>query len=76
VRISIWRLTRSLLASLVLPMLLALCIDMAFGTMPFAIAMAGLVSIPLAAFFVSRAALSEIDRVAQLVAPEEAFDDC
>jgi hypothetical protein len=71
VRISVLRLTRTLLLCLAVPLLAGLFVDRLFGTGTTVMVVVGFVCIPLAAFFVSRAVLSELDKVIQVVAPEE-----
>ena len=70
-RINIQRLLRSVLTSLVLPLTLAVLIDMQFGWFPFVTIGATVLIIPLSTFLVTRIALSEIEQVILNVAPPE-----
>lgn len=71
VRIDVRRLAKALLFTLVLPLSLAIVLDLSLDTMPVATIAASVVCIPLASVFVIRAALSELDKVIQAVAPPE-----
>ncbi len=68
-RINIQRLLRSVLTTLVLPLTLAMLIDLQFGWFPFVTIGATVIFIPLSTFIVVRAALSEMDQVIQKLAP-------
>ncbi len=69
IRINVQRLLRSVVVSLVLPLTLAVLIDMQFGWFPLVTIGATVIFIPLATFIVTRAALSEMDQVIQKLAP-------
>lgn len=69
VRINIRRLLRSLIASFLLPLALAILIDLQFGWFPFVTIGATVIFIPLATVIVTRAALSEMDQIIQKLAP-------
>ncbi len=76
IRINIQRLLRSVVVSLVLPLTLAMLIDMQFGWFPLVTIGATVIFIPLATFIVTRAALSEMDQVIQKLAPlDSAYSD-
>ena len=62
---------RQLLASLLFPVLLALIVDAMLGTMPLATIVVSLVCIPLSTILVIRAVLAEMDRLIEVVAPQE-----
>ena len=68
-RINIQRLLRSVLTTLVLPLTLAMLIDLQFGWFPFVTIGATVIFIPLSTFIVIRAALFEMDQVIQKLAP-------
>lgn len=69
VRINIRRLLRSLITSFLLPLTLAILIDLQFGWFPFVTIGATVIFIPLATVIVTRAALSEMDQIIQKLAP-------
>lgn len=64
------RLTKWLLLTLILPVLLAISIDLLIGMLPILTLVTSLICIPVATFFVGRAILSEMDRVLAVLAPE------
>ncbi len=76
VRIDLRRLTivysTAILIPLAIGFLAELLIDLDFSLILFA----GFVSIPLAVFFVCKTALTEMERVVQLVAPSEDAESC
>jgi uncharacterized membrane protein YgaE (UPF0421/DUF939 family) len=69
VRINVQRLLRSVVVSLVLPLTLAILVDLQFGWFPLATIGAAVIFIPLATVIVTRAALAEMDRIIQKLAP-------
>ena len=69
VRINIRRLIMGILVTLVLPLALAILMDYTLGWAPFATIGASLFFIPLSTVVVTRATLSELDKVIQKVAP-------
>lgn len=69
VRINVRRLLRSLLTSFLLPLTLAILIDLQFGWFPLVTIGATVIFIPLATVIVTRAALSEMDQLIQKLAP-------
>jgi len=68
-RINVQRLLRSVVVSLLLPITLAVLMDMQFGWFPLVTIGATVIFIPLSTFIVIRAALSEMDQVIQKLAP-------
>lgn len=68
-RINIQRLLYSVITSLVLPLMLAILIDLLSGWFPFVTIGATVIFIPLSTVIVIRAALSEMDQVIQKLAP-------
>jgi hypothetical protein len=70
-RIDVRRLARALVFTLVAPLTLAIILDLSLDTLPLATLVASVIFIPLATVVVSRAALSELDKVIQAVAPLE-----
>lgn len=69
VRINVRRLLRSLITSFLLPLTLAILIDLQFGWFPLVTIGATVIFIPLATVIVTRAALSEMDQLIQKLAP-------
>lgn len=69
VRINVQRLLRSLITSFLLPLTLAILIDLQFGWFPLVTIGATVIFIPLATVIVTRAALSEMDQLIQKLAP-------
>lgn len=69
VRINVRRLLRSLITSFLLPLTLAILIDLQFGWFPLVTIGATVIFIPLATVIVTRAALSEMDQIIQKLAP-------
>lgn len=69
VRINIRRLLRSLITSLIAPMVLAVFIDMQIGWFPLITIGATVIFIPLSTIVVVRAALAEMEQLIQKVAP-------
>ena len=69
VRINVRRLLRSLITSFLLPLTLAILIDLQFGWFPLVTIGATVIFIPLASVIVTRAALSEMDQIIQKLAP-------
>lgn len=74
-RINIWRLSLIFFVSAAIPLLIGLGVDVLFPSSISMLMVAGIVSIPIVAFVVSRAVLAEMERVIQLVAPFEPADD-
>lgn len=75
VQINIRRLLRSLVTSLIIPLFLAVFIDMQMGWFPFITIGASVIFIPLSTIVVVRAALSEMEQLIQKVAPLPAEPD-
>lgn len=69
VRINTQRLLRSIISSLLLPVTVAVLIDLQVGWFPLLTIGATIIFIPLSTVIVIRAALSEMDQVIQKVAP-------
>jgi len=69
VRIDWRRLVKWLLATLIVPVLLAILFDLLIATLPILTLITSLICIPVATIFVSRAILSEMDRVLTVLAP-------
>lgn len=74
-RINIWRLSLVFLFSAAIPLLIGLGADLLFPSSLSMLMLAGIVSIPIVAFTVSRSVLAEMERVIQLVAPDELTDN-
>jgi hypothetical protein len=74
IRIDVWRGVKALLLTLVIPMSMAVMVDLTTGTLPWLTIAAVIICIPLAAIVVNRTVLAEFDRVVALVAPVEADD--
>ncbi len=74
-RINIWRLSLIFVFSAAIPLLIGLGVDVLFPSSLSMLMVAGIVSIPIVAFVVSRSVLAEMERVIQLVAPSEPTDD-
>ncbi len=70
-RINIQRLSISILLTLLLPLALAILVDYSLGWMPWTTIGASLIFIPLSTVVVTRAALSELDKVIRQVTPVE-----
>jgi len=70
VRIDWRRLVKRLMLTLVVPVLSAIIFDLLIGTLPILTLVTSLICIPVATIFVSRAILSEMDRVLTVLAPE------
>ena len=71
VRINVWRLSIIFLLSTVVPLALSFLAIELFDLSITVLLWVSIASIPLAAFTVSRAVLAELDRVIQILAPEE-----
>ena len=71
----IWRLTRLVIISLVLPVLVAVVADYLLDTLPWITIMVSLVVIPLSSIVVIRASLVEFDKIIQDVAPVDVAND-
>lgn len=69
VRINIQRLSLRLIFSLIVPMALTILIDLQGGWFPWLTIVASAIFIPFSTIVVIRTALSEMDRVVQLIAP-------
>ncbi len=63
---------RLLLLSLLLPVMLAFCLDILLGSLPLVTMVASIICIPLATVLVIRSVLVDFSRVIEIVAPEEA----
>jgi len=64
------RLTKWLLATLIVPVVLAILLDLLIATLPILTLIMSLICIPVATIFVGRAILSEMDRVLTVLAPK------
>lgn len=73
-RINVWRLSVIFVVSVAIPLLVGLGVDVLFPSSISMLMIAGIVSIPIVAFVVSRSVLAEMERVIQLVAPHDAAD--
>ena len=71
VRVDVQRLFVVLLLGVVLPISLALIVDLSLGTLPVATIAALVICLPLGAIWLSRVSMSELDRVIAEVAPED-----
>ena len=69
-RINVRRIAKFFAATVGLPLLTGIFIDVFFGTAPIATIVLGFVAIPLASVLVLRFTLSEFDRVIAQVAPK------
>lgn len=67
--INIWRLSTIFVVSAAIPLLIGLGVDMLYPSSLSMLMVAGIVSIPIVAFTVSRAVLGEMRRVLDAVAP-------
>ncbi len=74
VRINVQKLLSRFVFSLVLPMVLAILIDLQGGWFPWVTIVAIVLFIPLSTVVVIRTALSEMDQLIQQVAPLEPVD--
>lgn len=70
-RLNIQRLATALLLGVILPICLALILDLALNTLPIATIVAIVICMPLGAIWLNRVSLHELDRVLNVVAPEE-----
>jgi hypothetical protein len=73
--VNVRRLSKTLFISFLLPLSFALLMDVILGTTPLVTVLGLLVVFPVGGFFVIRAALSEMDKVIQEVAPAEPAPD-
>lgn len=69
--INFWRLAVTFLVSIAIPLLIGLGLDIVYPSPTPMLMWAAIVSIPIAAFTVSRAVLGEMKRVIDLVAPPQ-----
>lgn len=70
-RMNVTRLTLVFVVSVTIPLLIGLGVDALFPSSISMLMLAGIVSIPIVAFTVSRAVLAEMERVIQAVAPDD-----
>ncbi|MBX3050057.1 MAG: hypothetical protein KF753_01210 [Caldilineaceae bacterium] len=70
-RIDIWRLSVIFVVSAAVPLLIGFGVDLLFPSSISMLMVAGIVSIPIVAFVVSRSVLAEMERVIQQVAPSD-----
>jgi hypothetical protein len=75
VHLDIRRLSLIALACMVIPLVVGFIVDQLVPSTLSITLLAGLAAIPIAVIFVSRAVLADMDRVIQIVAPEDAPDD-
>lgn len=73
-KVNVRHLTVTALLSFVLPLILALAIDLYFDLLPWVTLAAIVIFIPTGSFLVNRAALSEMDRVIETVAPVDEME--
>ena len=71
-RIDVWRLGKRMLLALMLPMLIAIVVDVLAGTWPFVTLLTAAFRFPIAGFLVMRAAVQEMQKVIAEIAPEKA----
>lgn len=74
-RIDIWRLGKRMLLALILPILIAIGVDVFAGTWPFVTLLTAAFCFPIAGFLVMRAAVQEMHKVISEIAPEEQDED-
>ena len=70
-RINVRRLAKLLVWGLIVPLTAAFLFDNLTGTAPWATLIVVVLCIPLTTVLVSRAALQEMDRIIQVIAPSE-----
>ncbi len=70
-RLDIGRLSKLFLFWALLPLSIGIALDIATGLLPFITIVTGIIFIPLASLFMTRATLSEFDRIIEQIAPEE-----
>lgn len=75
IRMNVWRGTKALLLTLVIPMTMAVTVDVTTGLLPWLTIAGAVICIPLATIVVSRTVLAELDRIVALVAPEEMLEE-
>jgi len=73
-RINVWRLSVIFVVSAAVPLLIGLGVDALFPSSISMLMIAGIVSIPIVAFVVSRSVLAEMERVIQVIAPYESAE--
>ena len=73
-RIDVWRLGKRVLLALVIPCTVAVVIDAAVGTWPWITLAVAALSFPIAGLVVMRAAVQEMQKVIEQVAPERAAE--
>lgn len=69
-RVHMGRMTFVLLVTLIMPLIIGVLLDLLLETSPWVTVAMGIVSLPLAAFFVVRQGLYEMQRVIDANAPE------
>jgi hypothetical protein len=69
IRIDVWRGVKALLLTLVIPMSMAVMVDVTTGTLPWLTIAAVIICIPLATIVVNRTVLAEFSRIVAIVAP-------
>jgi hypothetical protein len=74
IRIDVWRGIKALLLTLVIPVTMAVFVDVTTGLLPWLTIAAAIICIPLATIIVNRTVLTELDRVVALVAPQEVVE--
>jgi hypothetical protein len=74
IRIDVWRGVKALLLTLVIPMSMAVMVDVTTGTLPWLTIAAVIICIPLATIVVNRTVLAEFSRIVAIVAPAEASE--
>lgn len=66
---------KSMLLWMIIPLVTSILIDILFGLLPWVTISASAIVIPLASVMVTRTALSEFDKVIQIVAPDDVDED-
>ncbi|MEZ4682159.1 MAG: hypothetical protein R2932_48935 [Caldilineaceae bacterium] len=74
-RINVQKLLSRTIVSLIVPITVAILVDLQFGWFPWVTIVASVIFIPLSTVVVIRAALFEMDRLIQQIAPPESMQD-
>lgn len=70
-RLNVRYLTRLIFLLMLLPLGMGVIADLILDLTPFVTIATGIIFIPVASFFVTRASLSELDKVIQTISPDE-----
>ncbi|MBV7328897.1 hypothetical protein KFU94_11670 [Chloroflexi bacterium TSY] len=70
-RLNVGYLTRLVLLLMLLPLGIGVAADLILDLTPFVTIATGIIFIPVASFFVTRASLSELNKVIQAVSPDD-----